>query len=167
MNDGARDMQPVPSISAVVATLEALDITLPPGSVRVDRYGDSPALSDKLLDLIRQGRKRAGTSLLWAMEMNGESLPRVGDIEVVLNHRNEPALVTRIVHVSVVPYAEVTAEYAAIEGEGDGSLDYWRHAHWTFFSRECQRIGREPAESMPVVCSIIELLHVVPLPPAI
>jgi uncharacterized protein YhfF len=100
------------------------------------------------------------------MEMNGESLPRVGDIEVVLDYRNEPALVTRIVHVSVVPYAEVAAEYAAIEGEGDGSLDYWRRAHWAFFSRECQRIGREPVERMPVVCSIFELLHVVPLPPA-
>jgi uncharacterized protein YhfF len=36
------------------------------------------------------------------------------------------------------------AEYAAIEGDDDGSLEYWRHAHWAFFSRESKRIGRGP-----------------------
>ena len=68
----------------------------------------------------------------------------------------------RMLEVSVIPYDEVTAEYAAIEGEGDGSLQYWRRAHWPFFSRECQRIGREPSETMPVVCCVFELMHVLP-----
>ncbi len=31
--------------------------------------------------------------------------------------RNEPALITRVTRVEVVPYNQVTAEYAAIEGE--------------------------------------------------
>jgi uncharacterized protein YhfF len=139
-----------------------MGIELPPGSVRLDAYGDSPALSEELLELIRQGRKRAGTSLLWAMEAEGEPLPQVGDIEIVLDHRNHPALVTRIVRLEVVPYSEVTKEYAAIEGEGDGSLEYWRRGHWAFFGRECARIGREPSESMPVVCSVFEVLRVLP-----
>ena len=69
------------------------------------------------------------------------------DIEIVVDHRNEPALITRITQVQVLPYGEVTAEYAAIEGEGDGSLAYWREAHWAFFSRECRRLGREPTLS--------------------
>ena len=73
-----------------------------------------------------------------------------------------PALITRITSVAVVPYAEVTPEYAAIEGEGDGSLAYWRDAHWAFFSRECARIGRAPSEAMPVVCSVFEVLAIVP-----
>jgi len=34
--------------------------------------------------------------------------------------------------------------------------------HWRFFSRECRRIGREPSEDMPVVCSVFELLAAVP-----
>ena len=155
-------MEPVPSVLAVIARLQQLGIVLPAGPVRLDSYGDSAALSEALLALIRQGRKRAGTGLLWAMEVEGESLPQVGDIEVVLDHHNQPALVTRIVSVAVVPYCEVTAEYAAIEGEGDGSLEYWRRAHWAFFSRECKRISREPTERMPVVCSVFELLNVLP-----
>ena len=59
---------------------------------------------------------------------------------------------------------EVSAEYAAIEGEGDGSLAYWRDGHWRFFSRECKRIGKEPAQTMPVICNVFEVLHVLPMP---
>ena len=111
---------------------------------------------------IRCGRKRAGTGLLWAYEYDGEEISKTGDIEIVIDHLNQPALVTRVMSAKVVPYDEVTAEYAVIEGEGDGSLEYWRKAHWAFFSRECARIGRKPEESMPVVCSIFEVLNVVP-----
>lgn len=48
----------------------------------------------------------------------------------------------------------------AIEGEGDGSLAYRREVHWVFFTRECQRIGRVPVETMPMVCTVFELLAV-------
>ncbi len=158
-------VEPFPPVAAIRSQLKSLGVELPPGPVRLDAYGDSPALSEKLLTLIRQGRKRAGTSLLWAMEAEGEMLPRVGDIEIVLDHRNRPALITRIVNVEVVPYSEVTPEYASIEGEGDGSLEYWRRGHWAFFGRECARLGRQPSESMPVVCSVFEVLHVLPSHP--
>jgi len=151
---------PLPSIASLIGKLEASGIVLPPGPVRVDGYGDSEALSELLLSLIRSGRKRAGTGLLWACEYDGEEVSRAGDIEIVIDHLNRPVLVTRITSAMVMPYEEVTAEYAAIEGEGDGSLEYWRKAHWAFFSRECARVGREASESMPVVCSIFEVLHV-------
>jgi uncharacterized protein YhfF len=147
-----------------VAHLAALGITLPPGPVRVDGYGDSEALSNELLDLIRSGRKRAGTGLLWASEAEGESIGQAGDIEIVVDHHNRPCIVTRLLDVYVVPFRDVSADYAAIEGEGDGSLDFWRRAHWAYFSRECARIGRIPGDDMPVVCSTFEVLHVLPLP---
>lgn len=157
---GAIFLEPHPPLSAVLSTLAALGVDLPAGPVRLDAYGDSAALSKELLALIREGRKRAGTGLLWAYEAEHEPLPIVGDIQIVLDHRNEPSIITRVTQVSVIPYADVTAEYAAIEGEGDGSLAYWREAHWAFFTRECERLGREPAESMLVVCSVFEVLAV-------
>jgi uncharacterized protein YhfF len=158
-------MEPLPSVASVLAKLAALKVAIPPGPVRLDGYGDSPSLSEELLALIRRGRKRAGTSLLWACEADDQPIPSVRDIEIVLDFQNEPALVTRITDFAVVPYGEVTPEYAAIEGEGDGSLEYWRRAHWAYFSRECRRIGREPTEAMPVVCSVFEVLHVLPSRP--
>jgi uncharacterized protein YhfF len=155
-------MPPLPSVETVVAKVSALGIKLPPGSVRVDGYRDRESLPEELLALIRSGKKRAGTGLLLAHEAEGTPIPRVGDIEIVIDHRHEPALVTRITTVEIVPYGSITAEYAAIEGEGDGSPEFWRKAHWAFLSRECQRLGREPEEAMLVVCSVFEVLNVLP-----
>ena len=157
-------MQPLPPVEAIISELAARGIALPSGPVRVDGYGDSVELSTELLDLIRSGRKRAGTGLLWAYEHDGEPIAKSGDIEVVVNHLNRPALVTRIVSSEILAFNKVSAEYAATEGEGDGSLEYWRKGHWNFFSRECRRIGREPTETMPVICNVFEVLHVVPAP---
>lgn len=158
-------MAGLPEVAPLVERLAAMGYMLPPGRVTVDGYGDSPELSEVLLALIRSGRKRAGTGLLWACEHEGQALPAVGDIEIVVDHRNVPALVTRVTRVRVLPFGEVGAEYAAIEGEGDGSLAEWRRNHWAFFGRECARLGLAPSESMPVVCSEFELLFVVPSGP--
>ena len=130
----------------------------------VSMDGDSVELSTELIDLIKSGRKRAGTGLLWAYEHDHEPIAKSGDIEIVVDHLNQPALITRIVSSEMVAFNKVSAEYAASEGEGDGSLDYWRKGHWNFFSRECRRIGREPTETMPVICNVFEVLHVLPAP---
>ncbi|MBK7062456.1 MAG: ASCH domain-containing protein [Rubrivivax sp.] len=152
----------MPPLQALLATLAAAGVSVPTGRVRIDGYGDSPELSEELLELIRSGPKRAGTGLLWAIEHDKDEMPMVGDIEIVIDHRDQPALLTRIIRVDVVPFNQVGPEYAVIEGEGDGSLEYWRQGHWRFFTRECQRIGREPTHDMPVVCSVFELLAAVP-----
>ncbi len=137
----------------------ARGITLPPGNIRVGAFGDSAALSEQLLGLIRAGKKRGGASLVWSHLFANEALPAVGDIEIVLDHRNRLALITRNVQVDVKPFSAVGADFAAVEGEGDGSLEYWQREHWRYFTRECRRIGRQPEQSMPVVCERFELLH--------
>jgi uncharacterized protein YhfF len=156
------EMPPLPTAASLLPTLAALGIRLPPGPVIVDRFGDSAELSEALIALIVAGPKRAGTGLVWAFEAEAQPIPAVGSIEITVDHLNAPALVTRNTRVEVVPFDQVSAEYAAIEGEGDGSLAYWREAHWAFFSRECARIGRVPTPDMPVVCCVFELLNVVP-----
>jgi uncharacterized protein YhfF len=147
---------------ALLGKLAAAGIHLPEGSVSVGSFGDSPELSEELLALIRIGRKRGGASLLWAWEADGETLPCMGHREVVLDHRGEPVFVTRVTEVQVVPFDRVGADFAAREGEGDGSLAYWRRAHEAFFARECQRIARQPAPDMPVVCISFEVEHMLP-----
>lgn len=153
------------SLNDALTYLHALEIELPPGRVRVDGYGDSEALSDELLALIRRGKKRAGTGLIWSHEFEDDPIAQAGDIEIVVDHAGVPSIVTRIVSVDVLPYLQVSEEYAAIEGEGDGSLVYWREAHWDYFSRECARIGRVPDEEMMVVCTVFEVIQVLPQPP--
>ncbi len=153
------------SLNDALAYLHALEIELPPGRVRVDGYGDSEALSDELRALIRRGKKRAGTGLIWAHEFEDDPIAQAGDIEIVVDHAGVPSIVTRIVSVDVRPYLQVSAEYAAIEGDGDGSLARWREAHWDYFSRECARTGRVADENMMVVFNVFEVIQVLPQPP--
>lgn len=155
-----------PTVESLRAQLKTMGISLPAGPVGVDGYGDSPALSNELLGLIRDGKKRAGTGLLWVYEAQAQPVPQVGDIEIVIDHHGAPSLVTGVTGVELIPYAQVSPAYAAREGEGDGSLAYWRQAHWSYFTRECRRLGREPSEAMLVVCCIFEVLHVLPWQPS-
>ncbi|HEV2663935.1 MAG TPA: hypothetical protein VG324_03445, partial [Blastocatellia bacterium] len=65
------------------------------------------------LALISEGHKRAGAGLLWAYEAENESIEEMSEIEIAVDHRNEPALITRFTQAPVVPYGEVSwAAYA-------------------------------------------------------
>ena len=151
---------PQPSLDEVLAMLMARGVPIPAGNKRVGTFGDSPELSEELISLIRDGGKRGGACLQWTYEALGENLPQVGDVEIVLDHRNEPALFTRIIRVEAKPFNEVGADFAAVEAEGDSSLEYWRREHWKYFLRECARIGKTADESMIVICETFELLRV-------
>jgi uncharacterized protein YhfF len=100
------------------------------------------------------GIKTATASLLWEWEWETESepLPLSGTIHVLLDWDNQFKAILEMTRVLVLPFEEVTAEFAALEGEGDLSLEYWRRVHWQFFRNVCQHIGRTPAQDMPVVC---------------
>ena len=61
--------------------------------------------------------------------------------------------------MEIVPFDSVSESFAATEGEGDKTLGYWRETHWQYFSRECQRIGREPNLHMSVVCETFKVVY--------
>ena len=135
------------SVEQLVPKLRAAGFELPPGTVRVDGFGDSEEASRRLLDEIRSGRKRSGLALAWANEADGVQSPAAGDLEIVVDHRNEPALVLRFTEVSVIPARALPAELAARR---------------PVLEREGARIGREPGDDMPVVCARFELLFAMP-----
>ncbi|CAN7742662.1 ASCH domain-containing protein [Caballeronia sp. 15715] len=148
-----------PIVERHVDALHEQGIRLPDGDVRIGSFGDSEALSKALILLIAGGIKRATCSLLWSWEFEGDALPKAGDIEIVLDWHGQPALVLQTATVEITPFARVSAEFAASEGEGDLSLSYWQKEHWRFFSSECLRIGRVVDESMPLVCETFDVLH--------
>jgi uncharacterized protein YhfF len=115
-------------------------------------FGDNEELANSLAELVLKGTKRATAGLVWSFENEGKQAPRPGDLSVVTNWAGSPLCVIETIQVDVVPFGEVTAEFAATEGEGDGSLKYWREAHAICFSRECARKGRVFTESMLVAC---------------
>jgi uncharacterized protein YhfF len=135
------------------------DQSLAPAAYGTWSFGDSPEMADELAELVARGTKTATASLLWEYQSEGESLPQAGDISMVLDGRERPVCLIQTVQVDVKPFDQVDAAFAFDEGEGDRSLDYWRDGHWHFFSRACQRIGRTPSQSMPVVCERFRLIY--------
>lgn len=134
------------------------DIAGPLDSYEAWHFCDNQADADELAALVLAGRKRATAGAAWAYEQEGEALPRPGDLHVVTDWGGTAKCVIRLTAVEVVPFDEVTEEFAAAEGEGDGSLAYWREAHRTAFARECERMGMQPALDMPVVCQRFEVV---------
>jgi uncharacterized protein YhfF len=121
-------------------------------------FDDNEPSANELAELVLAGRKRATAALLWSHEAEGERIPRAGDLSIVTDYAGNARCVIETKRVDIVPFSEVTEEFARTEGEGDGSLAYWRRAHEAFFGRECKRIGREPEPDMPVVCERFEVV---------
>ena len=122
-------------------------------------FGDSDALAQELAALVLAGTKRATAGAVWSFEAAGKRLPRPGDLSVVTAWSGQPLAVIRTTRVELMPFDRVTAEFAAVEGEGDGSLDFWRRAHTAYFGRECARVGRVFSVHMPVCCERFELVY--------
>ncbi len=122
-------------------------------------FGDSQALADELAALVLQGTKRGTAGSVWSFEAEGKRLPRPGDLSIVTNWAGQPLCVIETLSVDVRPFNEVSAEFAAIEGEGDGSLAYWQQEHRAYYSRECERAGRTFDERMPVACECFRVVH--------
>jgi len=125
---------------------------------QVWHFGDGAALARELADLVLLGPKRATAGLLWEAESDANTMPVLGGYSVVTDGNGAPLMVLRTAHVEIRPFGEVDADFAAAEGDGDGSLEYWRHAHWSYFSRRCEVLGRTPSEEMPVILERFELI---------
>lgn len=122
-------------------------------------FGDSPGMADELGHLAASGRKTATCSLLWEHEITGEPLPQVGQLSIILDGAGEPLCLIETVEVTIKPYNQVDAAFAAEEGEGDRTLAYWRAAHWRYFSRICPLYSLEVSETMPLVCERFRVVH--------
>lgn len=122
-------------------------------------WGDSPAMADELGALIVQGIKTGTCSALWEWEAEGNPIPRVGLITIALDGRGAPLCIVETVEVTIRKLNEVDSDFARAEGEGDLSLDYWREAHRSFFSRTLPKIGKEFSEEMPLVCERFTVIY--------
>ena len=57
-----------------------------------------------------------------------------------------------ITEVLIKPFNEIDEQFAFDYGEDARTLAQWRVECWEYFTTFCASIGREPSETMPLVC---------------
>lgn len=114
-------------------------------------FGFSPDDGREIAPLVLAGTKTATGSVLWSYEADQKRLPEVGDRSIVTAGADDPVCIIETTEVRVIPFDEVTPDYAHDGGEGDRSMATWRDMYWRYIVSECRRIGREPSPKAPLV----------------
>ena len=125
----------------------------------VERFGDSAALADELLDLVLHGPKRATAGSVAAFEHEGAPLPAVGDLWIAADSSGRPRALLRTKEVRVGPLSSVDDAFAWDEGEGDRTRATWLADHEAYFRRELPSLGLEFDPEMATVFERFEVVY--------
>jgi uncharacterized protein YhfF len=96
-------------------------------------------LRDALVAAVLAGDKTSTTGLLVEYEREGEPLPQVGDLGVVVDSEERPVGIIETTEVRVLRVADVDLAFAVDEGEGFTSVGEWRAAHERFWEGDEMR----------------------------
>jgi len=121
-------------------------------------FCDTEPDANECLRLVLDGVKRATSPALWWLEDEGLDVPSVGDLDIITDWDGKAHGIIRTTRVDIVRFQDVTAEYAAIEGEGDGSLKTWGRIHRAYYRREAEGRPYTFSPGMPIVCQRFQLV---------
>ena len=116
------------------------------------QFGDTEASATKEGHFACLGIKTTTSGLLWEMEHDKQTLPRVGDVAIVADGKGEPLCIIELTEVQIKPFDTVDEQFALDYGGGYATLQQWRTDSWEYFTPCCAAIGRQPSETMPLVC---------------
>lgn len=153
-----RAVSPPPRLPEVFGTMKETAVTLEEARARYPgaetfAFGDTPALSARLLDLVRAGRKTATCGALREFQSEAEPMPVVGRIDIALDWDGRPALAIETLDVKIRRFCDVDEEFALAEGE-DETRDGWADGHRKYFERNG---GWDP--EMKLVCERFRLVE--------
>jgi 5-formyltetrahydrofolate cyclo-ligase len=121
-------------------------------------YCGNREITDELLALYLQGKKHAGSGLVKDYETAGDPLPQVGNYWIILDSGDNPRCLVRTVAVERHLFRNIPAKIAQAEGEGDGSVDYWKRVHGELYRPFLAQWGITSLDEAEVVTEFFELL---------
>lgn len=121
-------------------------------------FGVGADQADELLGLVLSGVKTRTSGALWDFEAEGEPLPEAGELSILLDGAGHPRALLLMTQVRIMRFADVDAEHAFGEGEGDRSLETWRREHEHFFTENAAH-DRGFSTDLPVVLQSFEVLY--------
>lgn len=123
--------------------------------LRVLELGTPGEMRDWLNECVLKGDKRATAGLLVAdYQAEGEPVEHVGELLALVDSESKRIGTAEVTKAEVVPFAEVSWEFAQAEGEGFTSIEHWRQVHAKFWTEA----GAEVGDQTEVVCTHFRLL---------
>lgn len=111
-----------------------------------------------LLDLVLKGQKRATASSVLGYQIEGEEIPKEGNLSVITDWDGNPRCVIKTTRVRIIPYKDITFDIAKLEDEDD-TLESWRKNHEKFFTEEGKDLGYKFSEEMEVIFEEFEVIE--------
>ena len=115
-------------------------------------------LSNELLKLVLDGKKKATSSSLKAYEIEGEIIPQMGDLSIVTDWEGNPRCEIETKEVTIIPFKDITYDICKREGE-DECIETWRDGHRRFFEKESKELGYEFSEDLLVIFEDFEVVY--------
>ncbi|MDA3809538.1 MAG: ASCH domain-containing protein [Spirochaetaceae bacterium] len=122
-------------------------------------FCDNKEDADHLAVLVINGTKQATASLEKIYDFDPDPRPEVGDISLIINWEKEPKCIIETTKIHKYIFRDVPAGFAAIEGEGDKSLAYWKEVHAEAFSRDADEYGFEFNEDLIDICEEFKVIY--------
>lgn len=123
----------------------------------VERFGDHPALTDELLELVLAGTKTATASLVAEFAHDGQPLPRIGSHWIACDSAGGPRAILRSTELRIGPFTSVDERFAFDEGEDDRTLESWQAGHRRYWQRVSSALGLEWSEADDVIFERFEV----------
>lgn len=127
-------------------------------SYQVWYFGNTREMASELVQLVLAGKKTATASSLSMNELEPENAPRPDGYSVVTDFDGDPQCVIQTTEIRPVSFMEVDAQFAADEGEGDLTLEWWQRVHWDYFTAEARQHGFDFDDRSTICCERFRLL---------
>ncbi|MGE3465407.1 MAG: ASCH domain-containing protein [Pyrinomonadaceae bacterium] len=121
-------------------------------------FGNSDEMARELAELVIAGVKTATASLAETNKIEPWNAPIKDGYSVVTDFGGKPLCVIRTTEIRHVPFREVGPGFAADEGEGDRTIEYWRKVHEEYFLKEADKLGFDFTHDSIVCCERFEML---------
>ena len=145
-----------PSSQALWTRYRSAHPEAPPSPVGVFHFCDNRNDADLCADLVLRGVKRATATSLAELELAGSPLPQVGDLSIVTRWNGEAVAVILTTRVEIRRFDDIDEDFARLEGEGDGTLTWWRDAHEAYYRRVLQGHGIAVDGRLEIACETFE-----------
>ena len=115
-------------------------------------------VTNYLISLILQGKKKATTSCLASYEIDKSPLPKIGDYHILTDLTGNPLCILITTNVLIMPFKDMTFDICKREGK-DQTLESWQNRHREFFIGEGQEMGYEFEDDSLIVFEDFEIVY--------